>query len=86
VDGGGFPDALSGDDIPLGARIIAVAACFHAARGATESDADGLAEVRRHAGTAFDARIVAAIERATAPIAVTSPDRAAAAPSADRVC
>jgi response regulator RpfG family c-di-GMP phosphodiesterase len=86
VDGGGFPDALRGDDIPLGARIIAVAACFHAARGATASDADGLAEVRRHAGTAFDPRIVAAIEHAMTPIAVIShPDPEAAAPSASGV-
>ena len=69
VDGGGFPDALHGDDIPLGARIIAVASAFEAARGTTHSDAAGLAEVRRHAGTAFDARIVAAAEYATAATA-----------------
>ncbi|MEA2123713.1 MAG: hypothetical protein QOI80_495 [Solirubrobacteraceae bacterium] len=70
VDGGGFPDALSGDDIPLGARIIAVATAFEAARDATASDAGGLAEIRKYAGTAFDARIVAAVEHATRAVAV----------------
>jgi diguanylate cyclase (GGDEF)-like protein len=70
VDGGGFPDALHGDDIPLGARIIAVASAFESAREATGSNADGQAEVSGNAGTAFDARIVAALELATSPVAV----------------
>jgi putative nucleotidyltransferase with HDIG domain len=30
LDGSGYPDGLTGDDIPLGARIISVADCFDA--------------------------------------------------------
>jgi putative nucleotidyltransferase with HDIG domain len=30
IDGGGYPEGLKGDDIPLGAKIIAVADTFHA--------------------------------------------------------
>ncbi|MCA1586588.1 MAG: HD domain-containing protein [Acidobacteria bacterium] len=29
-DGSGYPDALSGENIPLGARILAVVDCFDA--------------------------------------------------------
>ncbi len=30
IDGGGYPDRLRGDDIPLEARVVAVADAFHA--------------------------------------------------------
>lgn len=39
-DGGGFPDGLAGEDIPLGARLIAVADCFeHKLHCVAESEA-----------------------------------------------
>jgi putative nucleotidyltransferase with HDIG domain len=68
-DGSGYPDGLSGDAIPLGARIIAVADAFMAmvdgrpyreARGATVA----CAEISRCAGTQFDPAVVAVLEPA----------------------
>jgi diguanylate cyclase (GGDEF)-like protein len=70
-DGGGYPDGLAGEAIPLGARIIAVADTwvalttdrpYRAARPAPEA----LAEIARGAGTQFDPAIVAALPRAVA--------------------
>jgi HD-GYP domain-containing protein (c-di-GMP phosphodiesterase class II) len=66
-DGAGYPDGLSGDAIPLGARIIAVCdaydamtsdRCYQNAR----SHQDALAEIRNHAGTQFDPAVVEALE------------------------
>jgi diguanylate cyclase (GGDEF)-like protein/putative nucleotidyltransferase with HDIG domain len=66
-DGGGYPDRLAGDAIPLGARIVAVCDSFEAmtadrAYRRAMSQADALAEVRRCAGTQFDPRVAAAFE------------------------
>jgi diguanylate cyclase (GGDEF)-like protein len=63
VDGTGYPDKLSGDDIPLGSRIIAVSDAFDAMTcdrpyRAAISPALALAELRRASGTQFDARVV----------------------------
>jgi two-component system cell cycle response regulator len=68
VDGGGYPDGLSGDAIPLGSRVILVADAFDAmtsqrSYGRTFSSEDALAELRRCAGAQFDAEVVAAFER-----------------------
>jgi diguanylate cyclase (GGDEF)-like protein len=63
-DGGGYPDALAADAIPLGARIIAVCDAYDAMiserpyRGAMTSER-ALAELRRCAGTQFDPDVVA---------------------------
>jgi HD-GYP domain-containing protein (c-di-GMP phosphodiesterase class II) len=73
-DGGGYPDGLSGTDIPIGARIICVADAFDAMtsdrpyRRAMSAEA-AIEEVRRNAGGQFDPNVVAAFERvmATAP-------------------
>jgi diguanylate cyclase (GGDEF)-like protein len=64
-DGTGYPDALAGDAIPLGARIIAVADAFDAMTSgrpyrAAVSHLDALAELERCAGTQFDPAVVAA--------------------------
>jgi diguanylate cyclase (GGDEF)-like protein len=64
-DGSGYPDRLSGDEIPLGARIIAVCDAFHAmTRPRVYRDAigtaDAIAELERHAGSQFDPAIVTA--------------------------
>jgi two-component system, cell cycle response regulator len=62
-DGGGYPDGLSGEEIPLGARIIAVCDAYEAMvenrpwRTSKDSDA-ALEELRRCAGTQFDPRLV----------------------------
>jgi HD-GYP domain-containing protein (c-di-GMP phosphodiesterase class II) len=62
-DGGGYPDHLGGDQIPLGARVIAVADSFDAMtsdrpyrRGMAVSDA--VAELERGAGSQWDPRVV----------------------------
>lgn len=64
-DGRGYPDGLSGDAIPLGARIVAVADAFDAMitsrpYAPAVSPADALAELRRCAGTQFDSVVVEA--------------------------
>ncbi|HWT88667.1 MAG TPA: diguanylate cyclase [Candidatus Angelobacter sp.] len=62
-DGSGYPDALIGEDIPLGARIVAVADAYDTItsdrtykKGRPASDA--LAELERCANAQFDAKIV----------------------------
>jgi two-component system, cell cycle response regulator len=67
-DGEGYPDGLAGEEIPIGARIIAVADAYSAMTGhrphaAPRSPAEAQAELRRCAGTQFDPAIVAAFER-----------------------
>jgi len=51
-DGGGVPEGLAGEEIPLGARIVAAAdACA----------AEGLEALRDGAGTRFDPAVVDAL-------------------------
>ncbi len=62
-DGGGYPDGLRGEQIPLGARIVLVCDAFHAMTSdrpyrAAMSEADARAELRAGAGTQFDPRVV----------------------------
>jgi HD-GYP domain-containing protein (c-di-GMP phosphodiesterase class II) len=65
-DGTGYPDGLSGDAIPLGARIIAVCDAFHAMtedrvyRRALSVEG-AMAEIQRCAGTQFDPRAASAL-------------------------
>jgi HD-GYP domain-containing protein (c-di-GMP phosphodiesterase class II) len=68
-DGGGYPDGLRGEEIPLGARIIAVCDAFDAMvterpYSAAREYQDALAELRRCAGTQFDPVVVAAFDAA----------------------
>jgi putative nucleotidyltransferase with HDIG domain len=65
-DGSGYPDALRGEDIPFGARILAVADTFDALTtdrpyrsGRTAHEA--LAVLQSGAGQQWDARIVSAL-------------------------
>jgi len=67
-DGGGYPDGLSGDQIPLESRIVFCADAFHAIRcdrpyRSGRSAEDALAELRRHSGTQFDPAVVEALSR-----------------------
>jgi diguanylate cyclase (GGDEF)-like protein len=62
-NGAGYPHGLRGNEIPLGARIVAVADAYHAMvherpySGALAHE-EALAELRRHAGTQFDPHVV----------------------------
>jgi diguanylate cyclase (GGDEF)-like protein len=62
-NGSGYPHGLRGKEIPLGARIVAVADAYHAMvhdrpyRNARDH-AQALAELRANAGTQFDPEIV----------------------------
>jgi two-component system, cell cycle response regulator len=64
-DGGGYPDGLRAEEIPLGARIISVCDAYDAMvtdrpyRMGTDSES-ALAELRRCAGTQFDPGVVEA--------------------------
>lgn len=67
-DGSGYPDGLRGEEIPLAARIVAVADAFDALT--TErpykrawSVEDAIAEVRRMRGSMFCPGVVDALER-----------------------
>ncbi len=67
-DGGGYPDGLAGEDIPLVARIVCACDAYSAITTdrpyrAGRTPAEALAELRRCAGTHFDAAVVAALER-----------------------
>jgi two-component system, cell cycle response regulator len=64
-DGGGYPDGLRGDEIPLGARVVAICDAFDAMT--TErpyrhpvAEEEALLELRRCAGTQFDPMVVEA--------------------------
>lgn len=65
VDGLGYPDGRRGDEIPLGARILAVVDAFFAMIHSRPwrdglSLADAVGELQRHAGSQFDPDVVAA--------------------------
>jgi diguanylate cyclase (GGDEF)-like protein len=63
-DGGGYPDRLARDAIPLGARIVAVCDSFDAmttdrAYRAAMTVEDAIAELEQCAGSQFDPQVVA---------------------------
>jgi putative nucleotidyltransferase with HDIG domain len=65
-DGGGYPRGLSGEDIPLGARIFAVADAYDAIRSKRpysqpRSAVFTLEEMQRCAGSQFDPHVVEAL-------------------------
>jgi putative two-component system response regulator len=69
MDGGGFPDGLAGQAIPLEARIVAVVDAFDAmttnrAYRPSRIPADAVQELRRCSGAHFDAEVVEAFIRA----------------------
>lgn len=71
MDGSGYPDQLQGEEIPLGARIVAVASAYdvlthqrapHYAR----TSIDALHTIQASAGSQFDPRVVDALARVLA--------------------
>jgi two-component system, cell cycle response regulator len=65
-DGSGYPDRLRGDEIPLGARIIAVCDAYNSMTsvrpyGTAVSSEAAIEELRRCAGSQFDPLVVEAI-------------------------
>ena len=65
-DGGGYPDGLIGDAIPLGSRIIIAADTYHAITSdrpyrAARSHSEAVEELTRCAGTQFDPTVTAAL-------------------------
>ncbi len=81
-DGGGYPDGLVGEAIPLGARIVSVCDAYHAMTserpyGCAMPHDGALAELRACAGAQFDPAVVetfcsAAAHRSSAPSRPTS--------------
>jgi diguanylate cyclase (GGDEF)-like protein len=64
--GGGYPDGLAGEEIPLGARIVAVCDAYNSMisirpYGRVLSSTEALDELRRCAGEQFDPVVVDAI-------------------------
>lgn len=84
-DGRGYPAGLAHEDIPLAARVIAVADAYDALTAAPEAQATeparALAILRRRAGTHLDPQVVDALEaalpRVTRPVSrAVRPDTA----------
>ena len=66
IDGNGYPDQLAGGAIPLGARIVGTCAAFVAITSdlpyrAARTEDEAVEELRRCAGTQFDADVVEAL-------------------------
>jgi len=85
-DGGGYPDGLVREQIPIGARIVAVSDAFHAMTEtrpyrAARSQASALDELFAHACTQFDPACVGVVR---ALVARDSSGRAAASGHGDR--
>lgn len=62
-DGRGYPDGIGGDAIPLGARVVAIVDAFEAMTSdryyqKRRPPSEALEELRRCAGTQFDAQLV----------------------------
>ncbi len=67
-DGKGYPDGLSGDDIPLGSRIIAVAEAFDTlttsrSYSGAVTFGEALKEIEKSASTQFDPEVVRALSQ-----------------------
>jgi HD-GYP domain-containing protein (c-di-GMP phosphodiesterase class II) len=62
-NGKGYPEGLSGEEIPLGARIVAIIDAYSAMSSSRPwrpalTDAQVIEEVRKGAGTQFDPKVV----------------------------
>ena len=73
-DGGGYPDSLAGEEIPLVARIVCACDAYNAMTTdrpyrRARSPREAAAELERCAGTQFDPRVVAALVATVRPLA-----------------
>jgi HD-GYP domain-containing protein (c-di-GMP phosphodiesterase class II) len=71
MDGGGYPDGLVGEEIPLMARLLMVCDAFDSMTSTrsyrkAKSVEDAFAELRRWSGQQFDPATLAVLERAIA--------------------
>ena len=85
-EGGGYPDGIGGDEIPIGSRIISVCDAYHAmvsnrAYRPARSPEAAVAELRRCAGTQFDPEVVDAFCAALAERHEPAPVPAGAFPA-----
>lgn len=65
-DGSGYPEALAGDEIPLGSRIVLAADAYHAMTAdrpyrRARSHQEACAELREFSGRQFDPQVVEAL-------------------------
>jgi len=65
----GYPEGLSGEDIPLGSRIIAVADAFDAITSTrpyreAKTELFAVEEIKQNAGRQFDPEVIAPFLRA----------------------
>jgi putative two-component system response regulator len=79
-DGRGYPDGLTGRNIPLGSRIVAVADMFDAMTSdrpyrKSVSHEIAIAELKRHASTQFDPQVVDAFIETMQETAAYRPER-----------
>jgi two-component system cell cycle response regulator len=87
-DGGGYPDGLRGEQIPLGSQVIFVCDAYDAMTSerdycAAVSAQEAVAELRRCAATQFSPSIVEAFCRVHAALEAADRVSSAAAPSSD---
>jgi diguanylate cyclase (GGDEF)-like protein/putative nucleotidyltransferase with HDIG domain len=83
-DGLGYPARLQGEQIPIGARILAIADCFSTLQTErpyrpARSEAAALATLREYSGTAYDPALIDAFFRIRTAAAVASDALEAAA-------
>jgi diguanylate cyclase (GGDEF)-like protein/putative nucleotidyltransferase with HDIG domain len=67
-DGSGYPEGLAGEQIPMGARILAAVDCLDALASDRQYRpalplAEAMERLKEHAGTWFDSRVVEVLER-----------------------
>lgn len=72
LDGSGYPKGLKGDQMSLGARIMAVCEVFDSMAhrgyvGVSTGVEDALSELRQHAGVLYDVAVVRALVEGIAP-------------------
>ena len=85
-DGKGYPEGLSGENIPLGSRIISVVDVYDSLISGLHSKTrvkpeDALLRIREEGGTKFDLSIVAVFEKAMTQELISMEDRSGTKPS-----
>lgn len=83
-DGGGYPDGLAGEDIPLAARIIAACDAYDSmtagqAYGRVQDHAGAIARIWAGSGSEYDPQVVPALVRVTSRRRAAGLDRHAEA-------